>query len=126
MRKFADVAIEWRGQKYVVRANRIMPLIARLEGIITFKELMEFGQRQTVPQAKLAMAFTQVLDYVGVTITEEEVYLEMFPSVEDPNGYAIRVNNAIVGLMTLMLPPDKVIKTVEASGNGDAPGIPGA
>lgn len=123
MRKFADQRIEWQGQTYTVLANRIMPLLARIEGIITFKELHDFSQRQTVPQAKLAMAYCEVLRYCGVPVEEDEVYLSMFPSSEDPEGYAARVTNSIQGLMRLMLPPDQLVKSV---GNVEAPVTSGA
>lgn len=126
MRKFADQRIEWKGKGYTIPANRIMPLLARVEGIITFTEMVEYSVRKTVPHAKIAMAYTEVLRYCGIEVEDQDVYLAMFPSEEDPDGnYMQAASRAITGLMNLMLPPDNVVRSV-ASGNGEAPVMSGA
>jgi len=126
MRKFADQRIEWKGKTYTIPANRIMPLLARVESIITFTEMLEFHQRKTIPQAKVATAYAEILRYCGIEVDEGDVYLAMFPSEEDPNGNYMKAgSDAVQGLMKLMLPPDNITKAV-ASGNAVAPATSGA
>jgi hypothetical protein len=123
MRSFADVPVTWEGKKYIIRANQLMQVIARVEGILTFHELNEFTRKRTIATAKVAMAYGVVLRFLGIDVEDETIYLKMFPSTENPGEYEAEVTQAVTGLMALMMPPDNV---VESLGNAAAPEQPGA
>lgn len=124
MRAFADVPVSWAGKKYLIRANQVMQVIARVEGVLTFHELNEFTrQKRTIATGKVAMAYGVVLRFLGIEVEDEEIYLKMFPSAENPTDYEAEVAQAVTGLMALMLPPDTVVKSL---GNGEAPASSGA
>jgi hypothetical protein len=119
MRKFADVRLEFGGKGYTILANRLLPLIARLEGIVTFVELIQIQARGGVPQAKLAMAYGEALRYAGADVSDDEVYYTMFPGDEEYKSGAVAA--AVTGIMALMLPPEHMKKMATAAGNVSSP-----
>lgn len=120
MRKFADVRLVWDNRTYTVRANQLLGLIARLEGIVTFVELVGIQVRGGVPQAKLAQAYGEALRYAGCEVEDEDIYYKMFPTVGQPAETALAVSNSVNGLMALMIPPDNLAVEAKTVGNEEA------
>jgi hypothetical protein len=114
---FDDVTLTWRGKDYPVPANRMMGAIARIEDHLTLPELGRFGDRATLPMAKVSAAFASVLVYAGAKATAEEVYEAMFSGGEQQNAIAA----SIVTLLSMMVPKsarDKFTADADdASGN---------
>lgn len=100
MPAFEDIHLSWHGRGYVIRANRVMGALARIEDVITFAELHQAFGRGTVPIAKLSAAYGAVLRYAGARVTDEEVYLEAFSAEGQETVLA-----AVQTLMEMMLPP---------------------
>jgi hypothetical protein len=98
---FEDVKLNWRGKLYIIPARKALGAIARIEQVITLKELTGYAQRGTAPMAMLAQAYGTVLRYSGATVEDEEVYEALF-SADDTSA---EINEAIATLMLMMIPP---------------------
>lgn len=109
MSNFDDVEIEWKGTKYTIKKNRVLGAIARIEDVVTMSELQRFWDRGTAPMAKIAMAYGAVLRYVGVNVTDDEVYEGMFSKEK---GSSENVVASVAALVEMMIPPvaRKVLK----------------
>jgi hypothetical protein len=107
---FEDVLITWSGTEYKIESSRVMGAIARVEEVITLKELFEFHQKNSAPLAKLSMAFAAVLNYAGANVTEEKVYEAMFTGDNQ-----MSVINSINTLLMMMIPPSSL-----KAGNAEA------
>lgn len=57
MGAFDAITLAWAGSEYAIPANRVMGAIARIEDVVTLEELGRYGERGTMPIAKLAMAW---------------------------------------------------------------------
>lgn len=97
---FEDVRIGWNSNTYVVPADRVMGAIAAIEEVVTLKELAEYAQRQTMPMAKLSMAYGSLLRYAGANVRDEEVYRAMYGGDSGP------IVSSIQTLLFLMVPVD--------------------
>lgn len=116
MGAFDDVHLEWKGKKLLLRSDRVLGGLARVESVITLPELSLYVSRGTAPPAKLSMAYGALLRYVGQDVTDDEVYLEMFGPETPANDM---VMTAISMLFSMMIP--KGAKTPAGSappGNG--------
>lgn len=105
MSNFDDVVIEWKGTKYTIKKNRVLGAIARIEDVVTMSELQRFWDRGTAPMAKIAMAYGTVLRYVGVQVTDDEVYAGMFSTEEGESTSAEDVVSSVSALIEMMVPP---------------------
>jgi len=110
MGAFDAVTLAWAGFEYVIPANRVMGAIARIEDVVTLEELGRYGERGTMPLAKLAMAYGAVLRYAGAKVKDEEVFAGMFSDGQKQNDLV----TALMSLLTMMLPPGSV---TEGGGN---------
>ena len=106
MPAFQDYELAWKGQTYVIPSGQLLPIIAAVEEYITLPELLA---KRRMPVARISQAYTVILRAVGVMagdgkapISEQEVYLGMF----DGGVVSTKVNMAIIGLLSLMLPPE--------------------
>ncbi len=115
------VTITWKGQELTIPPDRLLGAIAKIEEHLTFMELVDAGQRKAYPLAKLAMAFTAMLNWAGVRpyVNEREVYAELFKG-SDGTSTAF---NVITSLLSLMLPPDLRAKPMEAAPDPLAPPV---
>ena len=68
---FEEVVLSWDGVEYKIDPERVMGAIAKVEEIITLRELSEYAQKGDAPMAKLAMAFASVLRYAGAKCIQE-------------------------------------------------------
>lgn len=114
---FLPVEVEWAGKKYTIPARSIMPLLAQIESHVTLAEIQSSANRGTLPQAKIAQAYTIVLNYLGIEIESDQVYMAMFPGPGSVENQAIA---AVQGIMHLMLPPKVLAKRMEAMQSGKA------
>lgn len=101
MGAFDDIKLTWADKEYVIPANRVLGAVARIEDVITLTELSRFGGRNTAPMAKIAMAFGAVLRYAGATITDDEVYGQMFTG----ENRAQQIVDSVSVLISMMVPP---------------------
>lgn len=113
MSGFEEVLITWKDKQYRIPPEQVMRCIAKIEDVITLTELQRYSASQTIPFAKIAMAFGAVLRHAGAQVNDFEVYRAMFSEALDAEGkpldeggkYMIAVE-AVHKLMVMMLPPD--------------------
>jgi len=98
---FEDVTIKWGEEEYTIKASDIMGVICRIENHITFLDL----QSSNPKLINMARAYGEVLRSAGAEITDEVVYSEMFK--DSTMG---QIQNAINGLMYIMIPPEHLQK----------------
>jgi hypothetical protein len=96
-----DVTFVWKEKEYRVEAREVLPLIAKIEEVITLGELADASTTGKIPLARLSKAFTVALRHAGASVTEEEIYGGMF-SV--PN--LAQARTAIMALIGMMIPPE--------------------
>jgi len=97
---FEEVVLTWNGTEYRIEPTKVMGAIAKVEEIITLKELGEYAQKGDAPMAKLAMAFGSVLRYAGARVGDDEVYAGMFGGANQTSA-----STSISNLLTMMIPP---------------------
>lgn len=103
---FENITLEWGGKQFVVPSNRVMGAIARVEEVVTLKELSEFAQAPGGAKfAKLAMAYGTLLRYAGAKIEDEEIYRGLFRRNDDQD-VSSTLYASISGLLAMMVPPD--------------------
>jgi hypothetical protein len=101
MGAFDAVTLAWAGSEYVIPSNRVMGAIARIEDVVTLEELGRYGERGTMPIAKLAMAYGAVLRYAGARVEDEDVFTGMFSDGQKQSD----IVTAMMSLLGMMLPP---------------------
>jgi hypothetical protein len=101
MKIFEDVTLTWKGQDHTIESTRVMGAIAKIEEVITLKELGEYANKGDAPMAKLAMAFGSVLRYAGAKVSDDEVYAGMFSGESGAS-----VMQSLSSLLTMMIPPN--------------------
>lgn len=111
---FEEVSLRWGGEEYKIEPTKVMGAIARVEEIITLKELGEYAQKGDAPMAKLAMAFGSVLRYAGARVSDDEVYAGMFGIESQTSALT-----SITVLLQMMIPPS-AFKQMAAKGNAEA------
>lgn len=99
---FEPVVLTWDGQEYEIAPDRTMGAIARIEEIITLKEVGEYAMKGDAPIAKLSMAYGAVLRYAGCKVKDEEIYAGMFQGASDTS-----VLGCINALLAMMIPPSR-------------------
>lgn len=104
---FKDVTLTWKGSEHVVKSNRVMELIARLENHIS---IMDLANDQRPPFAKLSMAYAEALNFAGASVDPGEIYADLF-SEEGGETAA----TAVTGLLMMMMPPERVEKVAAAA-----------
>jgi hypothetical protein len=98
MAVFQDITLSWKGEEYIVPANKVMRLIAKVEDEINLQEL---NRDQGPPLAKVAMGYAVALEYAGAkNVTGDDVYAEFFSG-----GAAQSAVDAVGGIMMIMVPP---------------------
>lgn len=98
---FDDVKITWQGRTYVIPANQVLGAIARVEEVISLRDLVEATNGRDMQFARTSQAFGAVLRYAGATVDDDEVYAGMLSG-----GDAVAASLAALNLLlALMLPP---------------------
>lgn len=103
---FQEVKLRWGDEEFVVAPDRIMPLLAKIEDVITIGELQRSVTQAKPPIAKLAMAFGIALRHAGAKVTDDEVYEGMFAEGE----LQVKVAQSVFSLLVLMIPPSKIVR----------------
>jgi hypothetical protein len=116
-----DVTFTWKGEEYRVEAREVLPLIARVEEVITLGELADASSTGKVPIAKLSKAFAVALRYAGAKVTDEEMYAGMFAG-----GNMVAVRMAIMALLGMMIPPEYLQDRSSDSGKKKGAKVPAA
>jgi len=101
MSMFGPVTLEYNGSSYSVDADNVFALCAEIEEHITLIDLYSPKQQFT----KLAKAYAAALNFAGCKVDVEEVYSRLFIS----DG-AIKTNEAIAGLLMILIPPEETIE----------------
>jgi len=106
---FEDIALEWRGKKYKVKARgpqgRMMAG-AKIEQVVTLGELSQHLSRGAVPHVTLCQAYGALLRHVGATATDEEVMDWLGEALEDgdPDGMGQRIGVMIEHIGSILTP----------------------
>jgi|TARA_Y100000310_G_C20701393_1_gene830264 hypothetical protein len=101
---FEDVTLVWKGEDYIIPANQVMRLIAKIEDIITLGRLSAGDP----PFGKVSQAFGVALRHSGANVTDEEVYAALF----DSEGVSVI---AAVELLLMMMMPPEAMRKAEAA-----------
>ena len=110
-----DVTLVWKGDEYRVEAREVLPLIAKIEEIITLGELIDESQSGKIRLARLAKAYGEALRYAGAKLTDEDVYEGMFACHD--RSVIVRSIQTLTAIMFAMIPPSHL--------QGDAPSAEG-
>lgn len=111
MSGFEDVTLAWRGQSYVVPANRQMRLIAKIEAALSGETgrqaLSILFQREGPPYSALAEAFGAALRHAGASVTDEEIYLSIQADLttKSRSEKTAMIQGAIISLLSIISPP---------------------
>jgi hypothetical protein len=116
---FEDITLSWLGTEYLVPANKVMGAIKVIENHITLAELYRgVSEQGGVKMVALSEAYAALLKYAGARfITSEEVYGNIFSS----GNQQIATRDAIMGLLSMMIPPDQLRKMNEVREAEEAP-----
>lgn len=101
---FEDVTIKWGEQEYKIPSNKIMEVICTIENHITFLDL----QSKNPKMINMARAYGEVLRFAGADVTDDEIYSDMFR-----DATLGQIQNAVSGLMYIMIPPEHLQKKTE-------------
>lgn len=104
---FTDKRFAWDGVDYVIPARSVLEAIARVEEHVTLAELLAFGTRKTIPAARLARAYGELIRFAGGEVTDEEVYDGMFAAMVGSPDHAGAIVTACAGLIQLLVPKKK-------------------
>lgn len=111
MQGFEDVTLTWRGQSYIVPANRQMMLIAVIEDALSGSSgqqaLTVLFRREGPPYSKLAAAFGAALRHAGARVSDEDVYLSMMEDMAHKSKADVTemIQATIVALLSIIAPP---------------------
>lgn len=105
---FDDVQIEYDGKTRTIKSNEVLPLICRVERVVTLAELHQCMSDGKPPMATIAMAYGIVLRYAGFVVTDQQIYSEMFTQDRASEVAA----SAVSSLLLLMVPPSHIAETI--------------
>lgn len=104
---FEDKRFAWDGVDYVIPARSVLEAIARVEQHVTLAELLSYGTRRTIPAARLAFAYGELIRFAGGDVTDDEVYAGMFAAMVGAPEHAGAIVTACAGLIQLLVPKSK-------------------
>ncbi|MDW4550884.1 hypothetical protein R5H32_16095 [Defluviimonas sp. D31] len=110
MQGFEPVTLSWRGASYTVAAEDQLRLIAEIEDALADRSgrpaVMALCARGGPSHSRLAAAYGAALRHAGATVTDAEIYLSIVDDLGRAEAAtAIKVQNAILGLLAIMAPP---------------------
>lgn len=120
---FDPIELRWDDKDYVIPPNRVLGAIARIEDIITLKEIHDgVSQRGAISLSKVAMAYGAVLRYAGAKVSDDEAYEALFVGRESGTV----VITYLQTLLVMLTPPagkgsTSVGESHRPSPQGDAP-----
>ena len=117
MHGFDDVTLTWKGQDYVVPANRQLMLIAKIEDALSGDSGQQavsiLFRKEGPPHSRMAAAFGAALRYAGANVADEEVYLSIHQDIASGSidQVAAKVNMMVLSLLSIISPPSaRVLK----------------
>jgi hypothetical protein len=99
-----DVTLVWKDQEFKVEARKVLPMIMRIEEIITLGELISESQTGNIRLGRIAKAYGEALRYAGAEATDDEVYQGLFATGD--KTVIIRSIHALTAIMFPMIPPE--------------------
>jgi len=106
MSLFDEVSLTWKGDEYVVPADKVMGLIEVIEDVITLEEL---GSQTGIKRAAISRAFAVALRYAGAKdVTQQDVYVNFFDASK-----TVEIQTVITSLLLMMIPPEHLQQATE-------------
>lgn len=112
---FEPIRLEWSGKQYTIPPDQVLRTIAAVEDFITLGDLSD---PRRPPLAKISRAFGFMLRAAGATVTDEEVYSDLF--AKGSQDLHNQVINAVFSLQVLMIPPEH-LRSKKAPDEGKEP-----
>lgn len=110
MQGFEDVTISWKGADYIIRANTMMPLIAKMEDILSGEsgkpaiQVLTTGSGPSIP--RLSMAYGAALRHAGASVSDDEIYLSIVNDFARGDAdVAVKMQRAVQAIVAVMAPP---------------------
>ncbi|MEM9523644.1 MAG: hypothetical protein AAF982_06575, partial [Pseudomonadota bacterium] len=110
MKGFEPVTLTWRGASFTVKAEDQLRLIAEIEDALSDSKgtpaVLSLMRPGGPGYARLSAAYGAALRYAGADVTDQDIYLSINEELSegDPTA-AIRMQNAIIGLLAIVSPP---------------------
>ena len=110
MHGFDDVTLGWKGDEFIVPANKMLMLVCKIEDALAGdsgeQALTVLMRRQGPPQARLAQAYGAALRYAGAHVTDDEVYLSLQSELSTGSAEGIAaIQGAVINLIAIVSPP---------------------
>lgn len=106
---FQEITVTWEGEEYEVAPDNVMRLIEKIEDHVRIADLIsEKGPKMT----SLAAAYGTLLRYVGVRVSDEEVYQRFFQSDAGQSASMM-----IANILAMMVPPSTHTPAKAAQGS---------
>lgn len=107
---FEPVTLGWRGEDYMIPAEKVLSLVAVIEdqlaGPSGLPAVVVLTNKPGPTHARLARAFGAALRFAGATVTDDEVYLSIQSDiVEGRADAAVTIQGAIMALLAIVSPP---------------------
>lgn len=120
MQGFEEVTLTWKGEQYVVPAERQLMLVAKIEDALETASgepaIVTLTKAGGPSQARLSSAFGAALRYAGADVSDEEIYLSIMADFAEQNAdVAVKVQSAVLALISIIAPP------LGAALRGDSP-----
>lgn len=110
---FQKIELGWGEDNFVIPPERVMGVIAEIEEIATFPEIVRM--RPAPNFSKLARCYAAALRYAGARVTDEDVYAGMFRGDQTH----VQVLGALDAIMNMMMPPSALAKDAGAASEGN-------
>ena len=116
-----SVKLVFDGQDYTVRPKHVFRTARAVEDVITVTEMVILAQRNALPYARLASAYTLALKKAGAVVAEEDVFSWLFEGGEGEDQNVFKA----MEVLTMILVPASARKVFEKAGEdqggGDVP-----
>lgn len=123
MKGFEPVTLAWQGVQFTVPAEKQLRLIAEIEdalsmgsGLPAINVLLSGAPKHS----RLAAAYGAALRYAGAEVSDDEVYISIMEGfASGAADAAILVQDAVIGLLSIISPP--AARALRAPGEGGDP-----
>jgi len=122
MSVFDPIDLKWDDVSYSIAPNRVLGAIARIEDILTLKEIHDgVASRGSISLSKVAMAYGAVIRYAGAKVSDDEVYQAMFSGQVEGSAIITYLQTLLVMLTPPARKNTNMGEQVGRSPQGDAP-----
>lgn len=123
MKGFEPVTLAWQGDRFTVPAEKQLRLIAEIEDALTVGSnlpAINVLLSGTPKHSRLAGAYGAALRYAGAVVTDEEIYISIMEGFAKGGAEAaIQVQDAVIGLLSIISPP--AARALRAPDDGEDP-----